>query len=80
MISWFYEHFFKNNMKTYLLWIFVTFFTHSQVKDMSITSEMRQFFENLMEPPVTNEKLEELLKYFQDERVKRFKQTSGAKY
>ena len=47
---------------------------------MSITSEMRQFFENLMEPPVTNEKLEELLKYFQDERVKRFKQTSGAKY
>ena len=39
---------------------------------MPITSEMREYFENLMKPLVTNEKLEELLKSFQDEIVKRF--------
>ena len=40
---------------------------------MSITSEVREYFENLMKPLVTNEKLEELLKSFQDEIAKRFK-------
>ena len=33
---------------------------------------MREYVENLMKPLVTNEKLEELLKSFQDEIVKRF--------
>ena len=33
---------------------------------------MREYFENLMKPLVTNEKLEELLKSFQNEKVKRF--------
>ena len=36
--------------------------TRSQSKSMSITSEMRDCFENLMKPLVTNDKLEELLK------------------
>ena len=38
--------------------------TRSQVKNMSITSELREYFENLMKPLVTNEKLEELLNLF----------------
>ena len=46
--------------------------THSHVKNMSITSEMGEYFENLMKPLVTNEKLEEHLKSFQDGIVKRF--------
>ena len=46
--------------------------TCSHVKDMSMTSEMCEYFENLMKPLVTNKKLEELLKSFQDETVKRF--------
>ena len=33
-------------------------FTRSQLKNMSITSEMREYFENLMKPLVTNETLE----------------------
>ena len=46
--------------------------TRLQVKNIYITSEMREYLENLMKPLVTNEKLEELLKSFQDEIVKRF--------
>ena len=33
---------------------------------------MREYFENVIKPLVTNEKLEELLKSFQDDIVKRF--------
>ena len=44
-------------------------FTRSQLKNMSITSEMREYFENLMKPLVTNETLEQL-KFFQDELMK----------
>ena len=40
-------------------------FTRSQLKDMSITSQMREYFENLMKPLVTNETLEQQLKSFQ---------------
>ena len=36
----------------------------SQVKNMSITYEMRKYFDNLMKPLVTNEKLEEHLNIF----------------
>ena len=48
--------------------------TRLQVKNMSITitSEMREYFENLVKPLVTNEKLEKLLEYFQDEMVEMF--------
>ena len=45
-------------------------FTRSQLKNMSITSEMREYFENLMKPLVTNETLEQL-KFFQDELMKK---------
>ena len=38
---------------------------------MSITSEMRDYFENLMKPLVTNDKLEQLLKSFQDGLMKK---------
>ena len=41
-------------------------FTRSQLKDMSITIQMREYFENLMKPLVTNETLEQQLKFFQD--------------
>ena len=33
-------------------------FTRSQLKNMSIASEMHVYFENLMKPLVTNETLE----------------------
>ena len=39
---------------------------------MSITSEMDEYIENLMKPHITNKKLQELLKTFQAEIVKRF--------
>ena len=45
--------------------------THSQSKIMSITSEMRDYFENLMKPLVTNDKSEQLLKSFQDGLMKK---------
>ena len=38
---------------------------------MSITSEMRDYFENLMKPLVTNDKLEQLPKSFQDGLMKK---------
>ena len=38
---------------------------------MSITSEMHDYFENLMKPLVTNDKLEQLLKSFQDGLMKK---------
>ena len=38
--------------------------TRSQSKIMSITSELRDYFESLMEPLVTNEKLEQVYKFF----------------
>ena len=47
-------------------------FTRSQLKNMSITSEMREYFENLMKPLVTNETLEQL-KSFQDELMKKIR-------
>ena len=31
-------------------------FTRSQLKNMSTTSEMREYFENLMKPRVTNDR------------------------
>ena len=46
-------------------------FTRSQLKNMSITSEMREYFENLMKPLVTNETLEQQLKFFQDGLMKK---------
>ena len=46
--------------------------TRSQIKNMYMTSEMRKYLENLIKPLFTKEKLEELLKSFQDETVKRF--------
>ena len=45
--------------------------TRSQSKSMSITSKMRDYFENLMKPLVTNDKLEKLLKSFQDGLMKK---------
>ena len=45
--------------------------TRSQSKGMSITSEMRDYFENLMKPLVTNDKLEQLLMSFQDGLMKK---------
>ena len=45
--------------------------TRSQLKNMSITSEMREYFENLMKPLVTNESLEHQLKFFQDGLMKK---------
>ena len=46
-------------------------FTPSQLKNMSITSEMREYFENLMKPLVTNESLEQQLKFFQEGLMKK---------
>ena len=46
-------------------------FTCSQLKNMSITTEMREYFENLMEPLVTNETLEQPLKFFKDGLMKK---------
>ena len=46
-------------------------FTRSQLKNMSITSKMRECFENLMKPLVTNETLEQQLKSFQDGLMKK---------
>ena len=46
-------------------------FTLSQLKNMSITSEMREYFKNLMKPLVTNETFEKQLKFFQDGMMKR---------
>ena len=45
--------------------------TCSQSKIMSITSELRDYFESLMEPLVTNEKLEQVFKSFQDGLMKK---------
>ena len=45
--------------------------TRSQSKSMSIRSKMRDYFENLMKPLVTNDKLEKLLKSFQDGLMKK---------
>ena len=39
---------------------------------MSITSEMREYFENLIKPLVTNETLEQQPKSFQDGLMKKF--------
>ena len=55
-------------MKTYLLFGFYML----TGKNMSITSEMHEYIENLMKPLITNEKLQELFKTFQAEIVKRF--------
>ena len=38
---------------------------------MSITSELQDYFESLMEPLVTNEKLEQVFKSFQDGLMKK---------
>ena len=46
-------------------------FTRSQLKNMSITGEMFEYFENLMKPLVTNKTLEEQLKSFQDGLMKK---------
>ena len=46
-------------------------FTPSQLKNMSITSEMREYFENLMKPLATNESLEQQLKFFQEGLMKK---------
>ena len=45
--------------------------TRSQLKDVSITSEMREYFENLIKPPITNETSEQQLKSFQDGLMKK---------
>ena len=46
-------------------------FTRSQLKNMSITGEKFEYFENLMKPLVTNKTLEEQLKSFQDGLMKK---------
>ena len=46
-------------------------FTRSQLKDVSITIQMREYFENLVKPLVTNETLEQQLKSFQDGLMKK---------
>ena len=46
-------------------------FTRSQSKIMSITSDLPDYFESLMEPLVTNEKLEQVFKSFQDGLMKK---------
>ena len=46
-------------------------FTRLQLKDMSVTSEMREYVENLMKPLVTNETLEQQRKSFQDRMMKK---------
>ena len=43
--------------------------TPSKIKNMSITREICEYFENVIKSLLTNEKLEELLKSFQDEKV-----------
>ena len=45
--------------------------TRSQSKSMSITNEIRDYFENLMKPLVKNDKLEQLLKTFQNGLMKK---------
>ena len=45
--------------------------TCSQLKNMFITTEMCEYFENLMKPLVTNETLEQQLKSFQDVLMKK---------
>ena len=45
--------------------------TRSQSKIMSITSELQDYFESLMEPLVTNEKLEQVFKSFKDGLMKK---------
>ena len=52
-----------------------TAFTCSQLKNISITSEMREYFENLMKSLVTNETLEQQLKSFQDWLMKKNEDT-----
>ena len=46
-------------------------FTRSQLKNMSITSEMRKYFENLIKPLATFEALTQQLKSFQDRLMKK---------
>ena len=45
--------------------------TRSKSKIMSITSELQDYFESLMEPLVTNEKLEQVFKSFKDGLMKK---------
>ena len=45
--------------------------TRSQSKIMSITSELQDYFESLMEPLVTNEKLGQVFKSFKDGLMKK---------
>ena len=51
--------------------IYMVFTRIYMVSIMSITSELRDYFESLMEPLVTNEKLEQVLKSFQDGLMKK---------
>ena len=41
---------------------------------MSITSEIRDYFENLIKPLVSNESLEELLSSFQEKIIRKFRE------
>ena len=76
-IWYFYEYFLKKNQHDILF--FLNFDLHninmvstrSQSTIMSITSELRDYFESLMEPLVTNEKLEQVFKSFQDGLMKK---------
>ena len=45
--------------------------TRSQSKSMSITTEIRDYFENLVKPLVTNEKLEQMFKSFEEGLMKK---------
>ena len=69
--------FFQNYQHDILLFLNLRFhnmymvFNRSQLKNMSITSEMRDYFENLMKPIVTNKTLEQQLKSFQDGLMKK---------
>ena len=54
--------------------------THSKSKNMFITSEMREYFENLMKPLVTNEKLEQSIKSFQEGLMKKIEEKFENQY
>lgn len=50
------------------------FYSLESKKVMSITSEIRDYFENLIKPLVSNESLEELLSSFPEKIIRKFRE------
>ena len=77
-IWYFYEYFLKKHgilfFPNFDLHDICMVSTRSPSKIMSITREMRDYFESLMEPLVTNEKLEQKFKSFQDGLMKKIEE------